>query len=350
MNAEDTATVDRHGRPTNTLRQASERAHRSRLTALVLAGALALGLFSAAPAASQEDPLAAAEQRLAEARADADAVAERYFEALNRGEELDADIAEIEDEIAAAETEAREVRRVARDRARTAYTSRGTGTEAVLEGGDVLESARRAELLSSANSVNEDAFDDLRQVTEELESRRGELEDARIAAAANLEELEAEEADLQNKLDAAQADYSTLEAERAAEAARAAEEAAARERASRAEPPPTQAPSAPVTTPAPTPAPAPPPTAGGGTHPQHNHPFLVCTRARESGGNYAINTGNGYYGAYQFHPSTWNASANHAGRSDLVGVLPSNASPYDQDDVAWALYQWQGNGPWGGRC
>jgi hypothetical protein len=71
---------------------------------------------------------------------------------------------------------------------------------------------------------------------------------------------------------------------------------------------------------------------------------------RESGGNYAINTGNGYYGAYQFLPSTWDSVASHAGRRDLVGVLPSSASPFDQDELAWSLYQWQGKGPWGGRC
>ena len=27
-----------------------------------------------------------------------------------------------------------------------------------------------------------------------------------------------------------------------------------------------------------------------------------------------------------------------------------SASPYDQDDVAWSLYQWRGSGPWGGMC
>jgi len=57
-----------------------------------------------------------------------------------------------------------------------------------------------------------------------------------------------------------------------------------------------------------------------------------------------------YYGAYQFAPSTWDTTALHASRDYLIGVLPSRASPYDQDEMAWALYQWQGNGPWGGRC
>lgn len=33
--------------------------------------------------------------------------------------------------------------------------------------------------------------------------------------------------------------------------------------------------------------------------------WLYKLRTCESGGNYAINTGNGYSGAYQFSPSTW---------------------------------------------
>jgi hypothetical protein len=57
-----------------------------------------------------------------------------------------------------------------------------------------------------------------------------------------------------------------------------------------------------------------------------------------------------YYGAYQFLPTTWNSVASHAGRLDLVGVLPSQAAEYDQDEMAWDLYGWQGNSPWGGRC
>ena len=58
----------------------------------------------------------------------------------------------------------------------------------------------------------------------------------------------------------------------------------------------------------------------------------------------------GYYGAYQFSPTTWNMVASHSGRMDLIGVLPSQASAYDQDELAWSLYQWQGNRPWNGRC
>ena len=76
----------------------------------------------------------------------------------------------------------------------------------------------------------------------------------------------------------------------------------------------------------------------------------MCTRARESNGNYSVVSSSGYYGAYQFSPTTWNVTATHVGRLDLVGVIPSQASAYDQDEMAWALYAWQGNSPWGGRC
>jgi peptidoglycan endopeptidase LytE len=81
----------------------------------------------------------------------------------------------------------------------------------------------------------------------------------------------------------------------------------------------------------------------------HNDPFLTCVRQRESGGNYRIDSANGlYHGAYQFLQSTWDATARHIGAFDLVGVDPHTASPTLQDDMAWALFQWQGTQPWAG--
>jgi hypothetical protein len=74
-------------------------------------------------------------------------------------------------------------------------------------------------------------------------------------------------------------------------------------------------------------------------------------RQRESGGNYGVvNPSGPYLGAYQFLQSTWNVTASHAGRGDLVGLPANLASAYDQDQMAWTLYQWQGTGPWGGSC
>jgi hypothetical protein len=102
------------------------------------------------------------------------------------------------------------------------------------------------------------------------------------------------------------------------------------------------------------PLPPPPPPAPD----IHAHPFLVCTRSHESSHNPplyddgygAINPSGTYRGAYQFSRSTWNNTANHAGRPELVGVDPAAASVADQDFLALHLYQWQGASPWLGRC
>jgi hypothetical protein len=64
----------------------------------------------------------------------------------------------------------------------------------------------------------------------------------------------------------------------------------------------------------------------------------ACIRQHESGGNYAINTGNGYYGAYQFSLSTW--------RSVGGSGLPSQASPAEQDMRAQILQSRSGWSPW----
>jgi len=61
-------------------------------------------------------------------------------------------------------------------------------------------------------------------------------------------------------------------------------------------------------------------------------------RVCESGNNYTINTGNGYYGAYQFDLGTWQ-SIGGAG-------YPHQASPATQDALALRLWQQRGWGPW----
>jgi len=126
-------------------------------------------------------------------------------------------------------------------------------------------------------------------------------------------------------------------------------------------PAPVRRPAAPARrAPAPAPAPAPVPAlvaapvvAPAPPSDLGQHPFLVCTRAHESdtaGGYRAVSPGGTYRGAYQFLPSTWDNTARHAGRPDLVGVDPAAAAPADQDLLAYDLYRWQGSSPWGGRC
>ncbi|MGW5055528.1 transglycosylase family protein [Actinokineospora sp. NPDC004072] len=58
----------------------------------------------------------------------------------------------------------------------------------------------------------------------------------------------------------------------------------------------------------------------------------------ESGGNWQINTGNGYYGGLQFLPSTWQA---HGGKG-----MPHQASREQQIAVAERVLQTQGIGAW----
>jgi resuscitation-promoting factor RpfA len=68
--------------------------------------------------------------------------------------------------------------------------------------------------------------------------------------------------------------------------------------------------------------------------PDNFHKLRVC----ESSDNYAANTGNGYYGAYQFDISTWQ-SLGYPGRAD-------QASPATQDQAANRLYDQRGWEPW----
>jgi phage shock protein A len=97
------------------------------------------------------------------------------------------------------------------------------------------------------------------------------------------------------------------------------------------------------------PTPAPPGAAPSGDSVWAT--FRECTFSYESGGDYTIVSPDGvYYGAWQFDISTWNSVAARIGRNDLVGVLPSQASPADQDALAYALWLDRGNQPWGGRC
>jgi LysM repeat protein len=70
--------------------------------------------------------------------------------------------------------------------------------------------------------------------------------------------------------------------------------------------------------------------------------ILARVRMRESGGNYADNTGNGYYGAYQFSLGTWRGVGGSG--------LPSSASPAEQDMRAQMLYDERGCSPWPNTC
>ncbi len=75
---------------------------------------------------------------------------------------------------------------------------------------------------------------------------------------------------------------------------------------------------------------------GGGRSRPSNDWYRL--RMCESTNRYNINTGNGYYGAYQFDLSTW--------RSVGGSGYPHQASPAEQDYRALILYRNRGWGPW----
>lgn len=76
-----------------------------------------------------------------------------------------------------------------------------------------------------------------------------------------------------------------------------------------------------------------------GHQPPARDAILACIRSYEQGAEgYATDTGNGYFGAYQFDLQTW--------RSVGGSGNPAHASPTEQDARAWALYQSRGLAPW----
>jgi peptidoglycan hydrolase CwlO-like protein len=279
--------------------------------------------------------------RVASTRRAIDATAARWFAAQNALATIDTRIQQVEMDLHTAQARVASIRTIATARAVDAYENASVEYTGVL-GSTAVDSGRRVELIDTANARGEDAIAKLTSAVQNLNAQDRTLRAQRAAQQRALAEVGAQR--------------QALDAQLAGLRAQAAREAATRRVASSA---PSAAgdnvyaaPTRPVATSnvvvvaAPTAA----PSDSGLVSPHHDDPFLVCTRARESSGDYAAVSPSGYYGAYQFLPSTWDLTAVHAGRPGLVGVLPSRASEYDQAEMAWALDQWQGKGPWGGRC
>ncbi len=97
--------------------------------------------------------------------------------------------------------------------------------------------------------------------------------------------------------------------------------------------------------PAPAPAPAPPPSGGGGggaePPPRSTGLNWDALAQCESGGNWSINTGNGYYGGLQFDKGTWDA---YGGQQ--YAAYPHQASKSQQIATAENLYADRGDSPW----
>ncbi len=104
---------------------------------------------------------------------------------------------------------------------------------------------------------------------------------------------------------------------------------------------PTTSGSSSTPTPTPTATPSTPTPSGAGLN-LARAAMWDSIASCESGGNWAINTGNGYYGGLQFLTSTWLSSGggDFAPRADL-------ASRAEQITVANRLYAKVGTSPWG---
>ena len=309
---------------------------------------LTLGVATATPLGAQTSPstdaVAEADATIAQLRQQADALAGRYFEGLGQLATVQQRIDDIEARLPALADQVATLRALTQDRAVAAYKRSGNDLASVMGAGNPMEAARRVQWLGLLNARDGALSDELRATSSRLAGQRTELRQARESAAASLDDVKAQG----QAIDALLVDAQERRRVAATPPTTAAPDPGTAAPSSVTVAAPTTTTTAPKATP-----PAAPPTyvPTPGTHPAHNEPFLVCTRTREASGNYAAyNPAGPYLGAYQFLQSSWNGAANHAGRPDLIGVPPNTASQYDQDDVAWSLYQWRGSGPWGGMC
>jgi hypothetical protein len=313
---------------------------------LVVAAAAAALALAPAAAAQTGGGTGGADGSVEALRAEADAASGAYFAALSHYATLNGEIAGLEAQLPALRAEEAAAVRAATDRAVAAYESAGSQElGALITSESVLTAARQTEWLKVLNAREDRVLLELRRAADRLRARERTLRAEQQDAAGALTTLRAQGQVVEARLGAAQARQSQLVAAAAATGPSAPAGSAA---------PTAGAPTGPPTagTPAPAPAaPSPGYTPTPGANPHHDDPFLTCIRARESGGNYrAYNPAGPYMGAYQFLQATWDGAANHIGRTSLIGVRPDQASPFDQDDVAWGAYQWQGAGPWGGHC
>ena len=320
------------------LASARRRLGPGRALGAILATA-AVVVLGAAPLGAQTSGDGASTDSVASLRQQADQASTAYFAALDHYQSLAAGIAALQAQVPALQAEEAARTRVALERAVAAYEGAGSQQLGALMGStDVLAAAQEVEWLTVLNSADSHALTALRQTESKLRNDEKTLQTEQQEAAGALSALQAQSTAIEVKLTAAQTQANQQTAAAAAAAAAAAPQGGGAGGGGGGG-------SAPAGGGNPSYTPSP------GVNPHHDDPFLVCTRERESGGNYgAVNPAGPYLGAYQFLQATWDSAANHAGRTSLIGVPPNTASQYDQDDIAWDLYQWQGTAPWGGNC
>ena len=262
-----------------------------------------------------------------------------------------------------------DISRVRRDRKRlqsealSAYINLDpevTGTEALFE--NQKEAPMRAEyeevasgdiaLTIAALHTDENGLRAERATLEQQEARDQATtnQEATLANAAHRTEVQlaSKQSEITGQLAVAVAQQQAAQAAAAAAAVRAAQAAAAS---------PTSL--APGRTPTSTTQPAPSASStaaqGSAASTSSGDPplpaFLQCVLQTESGGNYgAVSPGGTYMGGFQFSQATWNEAAQLAGMPQLINVPPNEATSADQDDLAIALYEADGQQSWNDSC
>ena len=341
------------------LKPQTSRPARARVQAVAVGVALAVSL-GALTTTSTRAVAADPRSELEAVRKRVDAIAEQYFAAQEKSRTIVTEIESLSRKLDSAKANIRSIRNRAVQTAINVYRSQPRGFEGS-SAESTLDAARSAVFTQQSIARDNEAINAYVQAVAKLRDDNQLLIRRQDEARRNEARLKAEAAALDAALANAQAKYAAL---LRAQAAQRAADAAAKNATPTTRPgsqPNATNPTTPPSNGSPgtgttrttqpttaTTTPPPPPPAGTNAH--HNDPFLACVRQRESRGYYGAVNPSGYYGAYQFAIRTWDTTASHAGRPQLIGVRPDRASPWDQDELAWVLYQWQGKGPWGGNC
>jgi hypothetical protein len=296
-------------------------------------------------------------------------------------QQYDVDVAKIQQDGAAIGSTQHQIHadigRVTRDRKRlqseavSAYINLDpevNATEALFENQTVAPTRAEYEKVASGDIAL--GIDALHTDEGKLRAERATLEqqEARDQATTNQEatmansarqtegQLASEQSEVTGKLAVAVAQQQAAQAAAAAAAVRAAQAKAATAAAT-ARPSPSPSPSSSTSTapqasvPSTSSSTTTAPSSGGSSGDPTLPLFLRCVLQVESGGNYsAVSPGGTYMGGFQFSQATWNQAAALAGMPQLVNVPPNEASPAQQDDLAIALYNADGQQPWNDSC
>jgi murein DD-endopeptidase MepM/ murein hydrolase activator NlpD len=189
----------------------------------VPATAIVAASVSERPAgAATTDDLAAAREKLTQARDAANETAAAFSASDHKLEETKTNIAKLRDSIAATKVKADALHDIARQRAVFAYTHPGNRLEEVIGATGPVDAIRRSELLDRANQTDNDVVKRLAVVNAQLKDQQADLEHEQQAEQAVSDQLDAKLASLQSKQADVQQAVDDLQAKLDAEIAAAA--------------------------------------------------------------------------------------------------------------------------------